>query len=128
MSLTSEQMLLAKEVAKLLTKGAVTEVPLERRPLCFYSSLFLVPKKDGGMRPVINLRGLNTCIPPTISRWRAFTHEGPGDWMTKVNLKDAYFMIPIQQQDRQFLSSFTGSQDYQFLARQAVPKFLHRKP
>ncbi len=27
----------------------------------------------------------------------------PGDWMTKVNFKDAYFMIPIAQEDREFL-------------------------
>ena len=28
----------------------------------FYSSLFLVPKKDRGMRPVINLKGLNEFV------------------------------------------------------------------
>ena len=50
---TSEQMLLAKEIAKLLTKGAITEVPQKRSLLGFYSSLFLIPKKVGGMRPVI---------------------------------------------------------------------------
>uniref|UniRef100_A0A1X7SH48 Reverse transcriptase domain-containing protein n=1 Tax=Amphimedon queenslandica TaxID=400682 RepID=A0A1X7SH48_AMPQE len=37
-----------------------------------------------------------------------------GDWMTKVDLKDAYFMIPIQQQDRPFLRFSMESQDYQF--------------
>uniref|UniRef100_A0A1X7U034 Uncharacterized protein n=1 Tax=Amphimedon queenslandica TaxID=400682 RepID=A0A1X7U034_AMPQE len=30
----------------------------------FYSSLFLVPKKDGGKRPVINLKHLNAYVLP----------------------------------------------------------------
>ena len=117
MSSTSEQMLLAEEMAKLLTKGAVTEVPPERKPLGFYSSLFLVPTKNGGMRPVINLRGLHLHSPHHFKMEGLHTLRDlpkEGNWMTKVDLKDAYFMIPIQQQDRQFLSFSSGSQDYQF--------------
>ena len=87
-------------------------------PQGFYSSLFLVPKKDGGKRPVINLKDLNAYVPPY-----HFKMEGlhtlrdilkEGDWMTKVDLKDSYFMIPIHQSDRQFLRFSTGSQHFQF--------------
>ena len=57
----------------------------------------MVPKKDGGQRPIINLKKLNSFV-----QTQHFKMEGihmlkdllkPGDWMTKVDLKDTYFMI-----------------------------------
>ena len=74
---------------------------------CFLSTVFLVPKKDGVQRPVINLKSMNRFV-----HTEHFKMEGihilkdlvrAGDWMTKVYLKDAYFMIPIHQEDRAFL-------------------------
>ena len=61
---TSEQVtLIQEEVAKLLQKQAIqpVECPSERD---FYSNIFLVPKKDGGQRPVINLKALNSFVHP----------------------------------------------------------------
>ena len=57
-----EQDLLKEEVQKLLSKGAVRKLTPEGAEQGFYSSLLLVPKKDGGMRPVINLKGLNEFV------------------------------------------------------------------
>jgi hypothetical protein len=37
-----------------------------------------------------------------------------GDWMTKVDLKDAYFMVPIRAQDRAFLTFNFREQMFQF--------------
>ena len=49
--------LLGGEIQKLMDKGKVTSVlPY---PSQFLSQIFLVPKKDGSCRPIINLRPLN---------------------------------------------------------------------
>ena len=62
MSSPTKQMLLWEEVEKMLSKGAIVEIPTETVAPRFYSSLFLVPKKDKGRRPVINLRKLNSYV------------------------------------------------------------------
>ena len=45
--------ILEQEVQNLLANGAICEVPFTKDG--FYSRLFLIPKKDGNMRPVIDL-------------------------------------------------------------------------
>lgn len=48
---------ITEEVQRLLEKGAIQEVSSQEEG--FFSRLFLVPKKDQQMRPVINLRPQN---------------------------------------------------------------------
>ena len=52
--------LITAEVQELLTKGAIVETQLS--PHNYVSQIFLVEKKDGGQRPVINLKGLNQFV------------------------------------------------------------------
>ena len=54
-----EQSLLQEEILSMLQKGAITQLTPRDATAGFYSSLFLVPKRGGGMRPVINLKRLN---------------------------------------------------------------------
>ena len=70
------------------------------------------------MRPVVNLKGLNEYIVH-----HHFKMEGlhtlrellkPGDWMAKVDLKDAYFMIPIHDANRPLLRFMAIECHYQF--------------
>ena len=49
-----------EEVSKLLQKGAIKLV--EKSDDQFISTIFIVPKKDGTSRPVINLRYLNEFV------------------------------------------------------------------
>ena len=90
----------------MVVKGAIS--PVRETPGDgFLSSIFLVPKKDGGLRPIINLKRLNDYVPH-----RHFKMEGihmlkdllgQEDWMTKIDLKDAYFAVPISEPDKKYL-------------------------
>ncbi|XP_053309715.1 uncharacterized protein LOC128471763 [Spea bombifrons] len=84
----------------------------------FLSNLFLVKKKDAGYRPVINLKDLN--------RWVTYQHfkmEGihnlrdlilPEDWLTKIDLQDAYLTVPIHVPHQRFLQFQWKNVKYQF--------------
>jgi hypothetical protein len=48
-----------EEVKKLLGKGAIELVPPGQEGQGFYSTFFIVPKKDGGLRPILNLKPLD---------------------------------------------------------------------
>ena len=94
---------LTQEVQEMVNKQAVSQIPGEQTNKGFISQLFSVPKKRG-MRPIINLKSLNTFVEKVL-----FKMEGihmlkdtlkSGDWITKVNLKDAYFMIPLAPHHR----------------------------
>ncbi|XP_045927397.1 uncharacterized protein LOC123984519 [Micropterus dolomieu] len=92
---------LQTEISTLLAKAAIREVESGDPQAVFFSRYFLVPKRDGGLRPVLDLRGLNKYLRPlrcnmlTIPRvWQAIA---AGDWFTPIDLKDAYFQIPIWQ-------------------------------
>lgn len=55
---------LEQEVNSLLAKGAIEHIPPLDRESGFYSRYFIVPKKDGGLRPIIDLRYLNRSLFP----------------------------------------------------------------
>lgn len=54
---TEEQVLIDSEIENLVLKNAVRETTPTSDS--FYSNVFLVPKKGGELRPVINLKNLN---------------------------------------------------------------------
>ena len=96
----------------------------EERSVCqphpqrFISQVFLVPKKDGSHRPIIDLRELNRFI-----FWEHFKMEGihlvkdllqENDWLVKLDLKDAYFAIPIHRDHRHYLQFRWRGRTYQF--------------
>ncbi|XP_068233763.1 uncharacterized protein [Palaemon carinicauda] len=102
----------------MLQKGALETVRLPGPG--FYSRLFMVEKATGGWRPVIDLSALNKFI-----RKITFKMDTPrtvmaslreGDFMISLDLKDAYFQVPIHPTSRKFLRMKWGAQVLQFKA------------
>ena len=58
------QLALEKEIDTLLEKGAIRELKQSEQQTGFYSSYFLVPKRDGMFRPILDLRPLNDYLRP----------------------------------------------------------------
>ncbi|XDV44776.1 hypothetical protein PO909_013016 [Leuciscus waleckii] len=120
MSEVSEQSapLLRAEISSLLAKQAVEIVPEERRNSGFYSRYFLVPKKDGGMRPILDLRLLNKALTKRVFKMitvkQILAHIQPEDYFIAVDLKDAYFHIQIAPHHRRFLRFAFEGVAYQF--------------
>ena len=107
---------LESEIQTMLGKGAISLVANHRDG--FLSTIFLVPKKDGGHRPIINLKRVNQFIPH-----HHFKMEGihmlkdllkQGDFMAKIDVKDAYFAVPISEPDRKYLRFRWRNIIYQF--------------
>ncbi len=87
------------EVMNLLEKGAIEIVPPAQSESSFYSRYFLVPKKDGGLRPILDLRLLNQALMKRSFRMiilkQILSQICLGDWFMLLDLKDAYFHIQI---------------------------------
>ena len=87
------------EVSKLLSVGAIKAVPFSKEN--FFSRLFLVPKKEGTYRPVIDLSRLNKFVEnfhfqmENISCLKTLLRRG--DFMTCIDLKDAYLSIHVHR-------------------------------
>ena len=105
-----------QETKELLQKGAIQ--PTKRSNCRFVSNIFLIPKKSGGLRPVINLKDLNTFV-----RYEHFKMENiklvkeiiqSNDFLTSIDLKDAYFAIPMCEIDQSYLCFSWENQFYRF--------------
>ena len=65
--LQSKQIALDQAIQALAIKKVVEPVPLSQEGQGFYSTLFLVPKKPDGWRPVLNLKPLNKYVERRVS-------------------------------------------------------------
>ena len=98
---------LRSEIRSLVDKRAVEEIFSPRLSPGFYSHIFLVPMKDGGCRPVFNLKPLNRYVAREKFKMKTprdiTTALHAGDWAVRIDLTDAYFHVPIHLKSRHLL-------------------------
>ena len=109
---------LRQEVEGMLAKGAL-EIARDPGP-GFYSRLFLVEKASGSWRPVIDLSHLNDFVQLTSFKMETVASVllslREGDFLASLDLKDAYFQIPIHRSSRKLLRFMSEGAVYQFRA------------
>ena len=116
-----------EEVASLLSKGAVEEII----PECpgYYSRIFLVPKKNGKLRLIIDLSVLNHFVYTQTFKMETQRNVKDSiqlnDWAFSLDLTDAYLHVPIHRQSRKYLRFTLRGRVYQF---KALPFGLSTSP
>ena len=100
----------------LLESRAIEEVSNPSSP-GYYSRLFLVPKPNGSFRPIIDLiepqtRGAIVLKMETL--FSIIAALQPLEWITKIDLKDAYHHILVHQNIRKNFRFVIAGKTYQF--------------
>ena len=107
----------------MLEEEAIEQVLQHKHPHAqnqLLRNLFLVRKKDGVYRPVINLKTLNQSVPcmqlkmKSLQTLKCMMKET--DYMCKIDLKDAYFTVPIVKSCRDSVRFLWEGNLYGFLS------------
>lgn len=112
----SEEHNFEEAIQNLLSNGAISKCqPTEGQ---FLSSIFLVPKPNGNFRFILNLKNLNRFITTEhfkIEDLRTVLKLITKDcFMTKIDLKDAYYLIKVHPNSRKYLRFQFKQELYEF--------------
>ncbi len=106
------------EVRKLLKKGVVEYCNREEGE--YFSNLFTTPKKDGTHRTILNLKSLNKdCDTKHFkmeSLKQALHMVRQGSYMASIDIKDAFYSVPIQKSHKKYLKFMWAGNMLQFCA------------
>ena len=122
-----EAQIASAEVQKLLDKGVITKATHDVDE--FISTIFTRPKRDRSHRLILNLKKLNEHIVyhhfKMDSLQSAVQLMKPHCWMAVLDLKDAYYSVPIRKDHRKYLRFEHDGQLYEFVC---LPNGLSSAP
>ena len=99
-----ESVMIEKEVEDVLTKGVITSVNQEEDQ---FLRTFLVPKKDGYQRSMEDFKMED------LLRFKKVLLKG--NYMHKLDLQDAYFLVPLNKKSRKYVRFLWSNNLYEFM-------------
>ncbi len=117
-STNPEQALVLEQEVLSSEEGGHRGGPSSRQRVRVLQPVLLVPKKDGGLRPILDLRLLNRSVSRLKFRMltvkQVVSQIRSEDWFVTIDLKDAYFHISILPSHRKFLRFAFRGKAYQY--------------
>ena len=104
------------EVAELLKKGVIVQSHQEKND--FISPIFVRPKKDGCHRLILNLKDMNQYIEYHHFKMEklqtALSMIRPYSYFASVDIKDAYYCLPVNSTDQKYLKFMWNGAFYKY--------------
>ena len=125
--LKKERQIIDIQIQEFLQKGIISRSIFQEEQII--SPIFLRPKPDGSHRVIFNLKSLNDSV--VYQHFKLDTLEKaiqlvrPGCYMASLDLKDAYFSVPIALEQQRYLKFLWRGVLYQF---QCLPMGLTSSP
>ncbi len=102
-----------------LKEGGHRGVSSSRTRVRFYSRYLIVPKKDGGLLPILDLHQLNCSVSrlefKIIKLKQVMSQTRSEDWFVTIDLEDANFHVSILPIHRKILRFAFGGEAHQYL-------------
>ena len=100
-----EELIIAAEIKKLLKKGGINEATHGANE--YISTVFTRPIKDGSHRLILNLKNLNQFVTYPYFKMESLQSAvqviQKDYWMAVLELKDAYYSVPINPLHKKYL-------------------------
>ena len=114
----NETRVIDEEVFKLLSKEVISASCVNNGD--YFSNLFTRLKKDGSYRTILNLKFLNEECETHHFKMESLKHAihmiRPGAYLASIDIKDAFYSVPIHPSHKKYLKFMWKGQPYQFEA------------